>query len=233
MIQIHPIRGSFGFSYLATETRDTTTRAILIDACPGCTPRKLSALFGKLGIRPGDLCAIQLTHAHFDHCVNASAIQRWSGAPVYCPAADKPYLLECAHYRGLNKIGGVLETIGRFLWRYKPPIDVHYFAASQNPTPLPHLENIQSLALPGHTPGHTGYYIPSINTLIAGDLFAELGMVTQTPPRIFTDDRKEAIHSITKAAALNPTEVFICHTTRTNSLKRAKTLHKLATRHQA
>ncbi|MDF9831864.1 glyoxylase-like metal-dependent hydrolase (beta-lactamase superfamily II) [Ereboglobus sp. PH5-5] len=76
MIQIHPIRGLFGFSYLVTETRDTATRAILIDACPGCTPRKLSALFGKLGIRPGDLCAIQLTHAHFDHCVNAADIRR-------------------------------------------------------------------------------------------------------------------------------------------------------------
>ncbi|AWI09353.1 MBL fold metallo-hydrolase [Ereboglobus luteus] len=76
MIQIQPIRGAFGFSHLITETHGADTRAILIDACPGCTPRKLSALFGKLGIRPGDLCAIQLTHAHFDHCVNAADIRR-------------------------------------------------------------------------------------------------------------------------------------------------------------
>jgi glyoxylase-like metal-dependent hydrolase (beta-lactamase superfamily II) len=238
MIQIHPIRGALGFCHLVTETRattttvaTTTTRALLIDTCPGCTPKKLSSLFACLNLRPADLCAIQLTHAHIDHCINTSAIQHWSGAPVYCPAADKPCLLEHAHYRSLNKIGGALEAIGRFFWRYKPPSDVRYFDPTPTPALLPHFDSLQTLSLPGHTPGHTGYYIPSINTLIAGDLFARVAGLTHAPPRIFTDDRREALRSIAKAAALNPANVYICHTPRADGPQGSATLRRLAARH--
>lgn len=231
MIHIHPIRSSFGFSYLVTEIRNNTTRALLIDAGPGCTPKKLSVLFAHLDLRPADLCAIHLTHAHIDHCINACAIQHWSGAPVHCPIEDKPRLLARARYRGLNKIGGVLEAAARLFWRYKPPSDVRYFAAGQSPETLPHFDTMQAIALPGHTPGHTGYCIPSTRTLIAGDLFAQIAGLDHPPPRIFTDDRREALRSIAKAAALKPANVLICHTPQPNGPRGSATLLKLATLH--
>lgn len=227
---IHPIRGPLGFSYLVTEAHDTATRALLIDACPGCTLKKLSPLFERLNLRPADLCAIQLTHAHIDHCINAGAIQRWSGAPAYCPEADKTFLLAHARYRGLNKIGGALEAAGRFFWRYQPPPDVRYFDSLATTGPLPHFDAIRPIALPGHTPGHTGYYIPAIDTLIAGDLFAAVAGCTHAPPRIFSDDRREALRSIAKAAALKSAKVFVCHTRRANGLQGGAALHKLAAR---
>jgi len=238
-LQLHAIRGTLGFSFLVTEKRPDKNRAILFDACLGCAPRKLAALFAKLGLRPDALCAIQLTHAHIDHCVNAAALQRWSGAPVYCPVDDKAWLLGRARYRGLNKIGGALEAVGRFLWRYEAPADVRYFVPPQEPQApetLPHFDAIQAIALPGHTPGHTGYWIPATGQLIAGDLFAEIAGLAHAPPRIFTDDRPEALRSIAKAAALEPSEVFVCHVgradgARASGARGSATLRKLASRH--
>ena len=232
-LRIYPIRGLFGYSYLIVEVSPDSPAdmsAILIDACFGCTPRKLAKVFIHLNLSPAALRGVHLTHAHFDHVINAAAIQHWNNVPIYCPAPDKPYLLECAKYRGANKVGGMLEAIGRVLWHYKAPQNMIYFSMVDDHVEslLPDFKTVSRVSLPGHTPGHTGYYIRTTNTLIAGDLFAGSGCYTHTSPRIFTDEHHMAVCSIKKAAALAPESVFVCHTLQVNGARGAVALRKLA-----
>jgi glyoxylase-like metal-dependent hydrolase (beta-lactamase superfamily II) len=221
--KVVPIRGTIGFSYLVIENPQ---RAMLIDCVFGCGINRIKATLKKHQLKPEYLKAIMLTHGHLDHCIHARAIQQWCGAPVICPKEDESYLMGKANYAGLNKTGGYLEALGRWLWQYRPPERVIYLDNANDET-VPSFPIFCRIPLPGHTPGHSGYYIQSIDTLLAGDLFAGNGIFIHSPPQIFTADKKLALQSIWKAAKLEARQVFICHTFKASGTAGAASLEKL------
>jgi len=131
-------------AYLAWEGSE----GVLID--PGAEPETLEAAIQKAGFSPK---AILLTHAHFDHVGAVAPLAEAHGLPVYLHAA------ELALYRRAPEIARAYGLV------VPPP-----------PEPAGFLEEgdeafgFRVLHLPGHSPGHLGFYAPESGVIFVGDV---------------------------------------------------------------
>ena len=117
-------------------------QAFLIDTgMPGTAGQILSEL-RSLGVSPGDIRAILLTHHDVDHIGNAKQLQDATGAELWAAAEDVPYIA------GDKKRPGVKHIIETIIRPQKPDITGTY------DTNWPY-SAIHVLQAPGHTPGHT------------------------------------------------------------------------------
>jgi glyoxylase-like metal-dependent hydrolase (beta-lactamase superfamily II) len=132
--------------------RDGSDRALLVD--PGEEADKLLNAIETLGVT---LDGILLTHTHFDHIGAVAPVARATGAPVYCPE------LEVA----------VLADIMRYVpWPGFGPYES--YDADETVSGGERLElaglAIDVLFVPGHSPGHVAYSIPSEQAIFSGDV---------------------------------------------------------------
>lgn len=128
---------------------------ILIDtSLPGRAPAILKEL-ETLGLKPTDLAHILLTHHDVDHIGNAKALQQESGAKLWAPQEDLPYILGQRNREGLKRL------IQTFVKAETPQIDATY-------APGQRIGGIEVIPTPGHTPGHVSFL--SGDTLLCGDL---------------------------------------------------------------
>ena len=128
---------------------------ILIDtSLPGRAAAILTEL-ETLGLKPTDLAHIFLTHHDVDHMGNAKALQQASGAKLWAPQEDLPYILGQRNREGFKRL---LQT---FVKVEVPQIDATY-------TPGQRIGEIEVIPTPGHTPGHVSFL--SGDTLLCGDL---------------------------------------------------------------
>jgi len=196
MKQLRPdlqaIRGWLGWVHLLVCNDQIT----LIDSGFVGDFRRIRRAMAALGRKPQDLKAVLLTHGHLDHTANAARLRAWSGAKVYAPAGDELHIAGRYPYKGLARICGALEFLGRKLVRYHPPqIDVWI----RNGDTLPFWGGLQAVSLPGHTNGHTGFYSTAKRVLFAGDTFsAHFGIAL--PPAIFNTNTLRARESLKKVA---------------------------------
>jgi glyoxylase-like metal-dependent hydrolase (beta-lactamase superfamily II) len=94
-----------------------------MDAAPCCSILASWASLGSsggrcegLGLEPGQVKAILLTHGHLDHAGNLAWAKAWSGAPVYAHAAEQAHIDGTFPYRGINRWCGRLERAGAPCW---------------------------------------------------------------------------------------------------------------------
>jgi glyoxylase-like metal-dependent hydrolase (beta-lactamase superfamily II) len=134
---------------------DGSDRALVID--PGEEADRILATLEEIGATAE---AILLTHTHFDHVGAVAPVAKATGAPVYCPE------LEVA----------VLADIMRFVpWPGFGPYesyDADETVAGGEHLTLAGLE-IDVIFVPGHSPGHVAYSIPSEQALLSGDVLFE------------------------------------------------------------
>lgn len=60
----------------------------------------MSYALERIGITPGGVKAILLTHWHNDHAAGSAAVKTSTGAPVYYHEADSPNFRESPRARG-------------------------------------------------------------------------------------------------------------------------------------
>ncbi|MCS7193396.1 MAG: MBL fold metallo-hydrolase [Meiothermus sp.] len=124
-------------------------RGAIVD--PGDEPERILAEVQRVGMRPE---AILLTHAHFDHVGAVGPLVEALGIPVYLHPADLP-LYQSAP-----------QAAGRWgLWVPSPPEPTEPLYEGQ------YLDlglGLEVLFLPGHAPGHVGFYKPG--HLVSGDV---------------------------------------------------------------
>lgn len=119
-------------------------------------PWQRSAILKELagmGVQPGDLSHILLTHHDLDHIGNAAALQELSGAQLWASAEDIPYITGVRHRPSFKKYLP-------YIIRVKKP---HQVAAYGD-----RVGGVSVIPTPGHTPGHVCLLYEDI--LFAGDL---------------------------------------------------------------
>lgn len=201
-------------------------------------------LFGD-GTRPA---SILLTHIHPDHSGSARTLAaRWD-LPVYVhprelPLAAGKYLPEYGSPLDRWLIVPVLRVLP------KRTVDAVISKASLTDVarpldpagPPPGLPGWQSVAVPGHTPGHLAFYRASDRVLIAGDAVLTINLNSlpdlmrsrqrvSGPPRYTTWNWALAGESVATLARLEPLVLAPGHGQPISGAGAAEQLHVLAAR---
>jgi hydroxyacylglutathione hydrolase len=134
---------------------DGSDRALVID--PGEEPDRILGVLEELGATAE---AILLTHTHFDHVGAVAPVAKATGAPVYCPELEVPVLADIMRYVPWPGFGPYESY------------DADETVAGGEHLTLAGLE-IDVIFVPGHSPGHVAYSIPSEQALLSGDVLFE------------------------------------------------------------
>ncbi len=160
--------------------RDGKELTLVDSGYPGDTDAVLASI-SELGLRPDDLRAVLLTHAHVDHMGAINHLHERYGVPLFTDA------VEVAHARRerLEQAGraDVLRNIARpgvLPWALRisrkgatKPLSLPHAQPFPDAVPLDLPGAPVPIATHGHTSGHTAYFLPGAGAVITGD-----GLVT-------------------------------------------------------
>jgi glyoxylase-like metal-dependent hydrolase (beta-lactamase superfamily II) len=183
--------------------------------------RELRHRMAAEGIGMRDVQWIALTHCHWDHINAAGAAQAESGARLAAGAADVPFIEDRErNFRGFLADFGVftrevfpyplalLRCLKWIAWGRQPTLTVDQPLAEGDVLDLG--RRVRAVPLPGHTTGHTGYYVADAGVLVLGDLidFANAhGMDLNNPQ----SDYASALVSLETAIGLQPEVIIPAH----------------------
>lgn len=163
-------KGSYVYLVLGQEP-------VLIDTgMPGRSQQILKELTA-IGIDPKEIAHILLTHHDVDHIGNAKQLQAATGATLWAPEADLPYIHGEKSRAGLRKLT-------QLLMRVDTPHIEHTYQAGQT------IGDLEVIPTPGHTEGHVS--VRAGDSLFAGDLVTSSKGKLKPSPGILTTD-KEAL----------------------------------------
>jgi glyoxylase-like metal-dependent hydrolase (beta-lactamase superfamily II) len=160
-------RGSYAYLILGNEP-------ILVDTC---LPGRSAAILAELetpGLAPSDIAHILLTYHDVDHIGNAQALQQASGAKLWAPQEDVPYI------PGQRNRPGIKRLVQTLIKAPVPHVDETY-------TPGQTIGGVEVIATPGHTPGHVSFLYGE--TLFSGDLVISARGRLRPSPAFMTWDK--------------------------------------------
>ncbi|MCC3273325.1 MBL fold metallo-hydrolase [Arthrobacter zhangbolii] len=158
----------------------------------GDLPRVLASI-RAVGLDPGGAVALLITHAHVDHTGAAAHFARRYGTPVFSSAAEHRQMTGVVKFQV-----SPLQILAR-AWR--PRVLRWTVRALQSggskAVPVPSAEVWDDALLaslpggpvavptPGHTPGHTAFYLPAARAVATGDaLVTGHGISTRNGPQL-------------------------------------------------
>jgi glyoxylase-like metal-dependent hydrolase (beta-lactamase superfamily II) len=157
------------------------------------------------------ISAIALTHAHGDHAGAMKRLAAQLGVPVWCGAADRE-----ATETGRLVLSATFDRPGLRT--------IANAAAGFDGTPVartltegdPVADGFVVLDTPGHSPGHVSYWREADRTLICGDVFFNMNLITtipglHQPPGPLTPDPAKNRESERRLAGLEPSTVGFGH----------------------
>jgi len=149
----------FTFNSLAENTYvlyDHTNECVIID--PGCYEKHEQAAL-KQFIDDEALTVVKLlnTHGHVDHVLGNAYVKRTFGVSLYIHLLDEVTLRSVAAYAPVYGFA-----------RYEPAEADGYIKEGELVSFGE--ANLKVLFLPGHAPGHIGFYCAKDNILISGDV---------------------------------------------------------------
>jgi glyoxylase-like metal-dependent hydrolase (beta-lactamase superfamily II) len=165
----------------------------LVDAGLAMMGRALVRAIGATGL---PLRRVVLTHGHFDHIGGLRAVLAAWRVPVLAHPDEMPFLRGERGYARRRPPGRPLVEPGL----------LRALAAGERPGGL------EPRHCPGHTAGHTAYWLAEESVLLAGDLFsAYLPGRLGRPTPFLTDDMARAVASGALVLSLRPERMLVCH----------------------
>ena len=202
--KLHSVRGVMGCCHLLENGDDS----VMIDAGMVGEPFLIRRLIRKLGLNPGSIKTILLTHGHLDHAGRLAWLKDWSGAKVFAHSGETRHVAGNYPYTGVTRWCGRLEAAGRFLFRYRAATIDEFISDGQE---LPFWGGLRVVHLPGHTLGHCGYYSAKHDLLFSGDMFASYFFNVHKPPAILNSAPELFPAGIEKIQRLNPRWIVPSH----------------------
>jgi glyoxylase-like metal-dependent hydrolase (beta-lactamase superfamily II) len=216
---IHRVENAYTNWYLVEADGALT----VVDAGVPSSWRSLVQAVNALGRSPGDIQALILTHAHFDHIGIAERMRRELEVPVHVHENDVPLTKQPRLYsherrrlpyyatqpQALPVVAALLRS-GAF---WPTPIrQVHRFTDGTLDVP----GSPRIVATPGHTIGHVSFHFPDRETVIAGDAVVTFDpYVAERGPRIVsraaTADAERARASLDALAETGAKTVLTGH----------------------
>lgn len=140
------------------------------------TGLKQSAAKIKRMLQGRSVSAIALTHAHGDHAGAISRLAADLQVPVWCGAADRQATEtgRLALPRGLRRPG--LQTIANAMAGFDGVEVARELREGDD-----FGAGFTVLDTPGHSPGHVSFWRESDRTLICGDVFFNMNVITTVP----------------------------------------------------
>lgn len=119
---------------------------------------------------PPDVCMI--THYHLDHSVWTRYIRELSDAVVMIPAVEEPYLTDFDYV--IKKTAGALGTADPWAAFVRDTLgykELRSYTCYDRTTALKQIApELLLMDTPGHSPGHTSFYLPDDKILFSGDM---------------------------------------------------------------
>ena len=174
----------------------------------------LGALDG-LGVSPGDLASIAVTHIHLDHAGGVGDVARaFPNATVYVHEKGARHLVDPERLVSSAALvyGDLLDSLyGRLLPTDADRIQVLHDGDELTVSPNRRLVTVDS---PGHAKHHLALHDPASGLLFAGDAVGvrlpDVGVLRPaTPPPDF--DLDQALHSIERFAERQPSGIALAH----------------------
>jgi hydroxyacylglutathione hydrolase len=176
--------------------------------------REMGPLVAAAGARLGGIKRVLLGHADADHRGAVPAI----GAPVYCHPAEQEAAASPSPYRSYWDSSRLAPHGRAVLWnRLLPSWDGGPVEVEGTVEEGDEVAGFRVIELPGHAPGQIGLFRDSDRLALVTDCFYVLDAQTgikrpaQVPHPAFNMDTDQARESISKLAALEPSEVWPGH----------------------
>jgi glyoxylase-like metal-dependent hydrolase (beta-lactamase superfamily II) len=193
---------------------------VLIDSTAPGFGQVLFAAISAAGFDYRQISHMLFTHHDGDHVGEIGRIvEEAAGVKVMASAGEKPYIqgdLPPIKMTPERKIE--MDKMVSELPEEKRREMQQAFARTTTPVDeivtdgevLPFCGGIEVVETPGHTPGHTCYYLQKYKILVAGDALNVIDGKLAGPKAIFTDNMSLAIKSLEKLLNYD-IEAVICH----------------------
>ncbi len=174
---------------------------VIVDAGYGSSGKKVvEALRGRT------VAAHAITHAHPDHVGGSAHVCRELGVPFWCPAGDAAAVRDGRSVPAESRIKPLLDR-GRSFESIEIARELHEGDD---------VAGFTVLDVPGHSPGHVAFWRESDRTLVAGDVWFNLSLLTfryglRQPPGPFTVDPERNRRSMRRLAELEPSVACFGH----------------------
>jgi glyoxylase-like metal-dependent hydrolase (beta-lactamase superfamily II) len=175
--------------------------AVIIDTG---TPGKANNILDELAairVRPCNIEAVIITHAHPDHAGSSAALLASLYAKLYIHKDDLGVLLgrdplPRPHYF-IEKLSAFIT---KHVWKYTAPQEA---IALDESSLIPAFPGLKIIHTPGHTPGSISVLDTESGTLFCGDALNNRSSILTGPLKYFTVDREQAWRSVEKISAVN------------------------------
>lgn len=217
--QIIEIRGLFVSNFIIYNEKEV----VLIDGGFLGGIRLLKKTLASIGKTLKDIDLILLTHGHLDHTYNLHKLKELTNVPIASSASEQPHIDGCYPYRGITRICGLMEWLGRMFFGYRPiGLDDHLVDHQR----LEICGGIRVIHLPGHTVGHLGFLHEPSKTLFSGDLVRISSSEALLPPFFFNSCPTQFRDSFDKLKELELNGLLSNHS---HQLNKKEQLHRFLT----